>query len=76
MLAVYDIILSADFEVMFPDDLDPGVILDEFMVALIDVVIKSDFVKVSLNAGGGTLRFGELGLLERMPLIWNSSYSS
>lgn len=48
MLAVDDVILSAYFEVMLTNDLNTSIILDELVVASIDIVIKRHFVQISL----------------------------
>lgn len=48
MLTVDDVILSAYFEVMFANDLNAGIILDEFVIAPVDIIIKGHLIQVSL----------------------------
>ena len=41
MLAVDDVVLSTDFEVLFANYLDPCVVLHKLMVASVDVLVES-----------------------------------
>jgi hypothetical protein len=48
MLAVDDVVLSAYLEVVLPNDLNACIILDELVVAPVNIVVKGRLVQISL----------------------------
>jgi hypothetical protein len=44
VLAVDDIVLSTNFEILFTNDLDSCVVLHKLMIASADIVVKGGFL--------------------------------
>jgi hypothetical protein len=40
MFAVYNVILTANFKVMVTYNFNPGIVLDKFMIASVNIIVK------------------------------------